>query len=382
MSFRLARRARHRNARGDGKGKGGLRGLFGAKAPEAAELAERIGKLAPRVFGRSAVTVKPGRVLVRLHPDAPAVTIQITPEAELEITAETLRLGPGYHVHVLGKLAPILEELELGWVADPDDPGDQLFAIQEAMAEHVAEQLAAGAREFGMPKAHPTFVLEAAVLTPLGPRDAAWRAAVIQDPLHCADAFPWWDSGKGSEPRSRALLALWHRAPPREPLDDDERELFARIDEDLEAAQQAGATIPDLAERARIGYRHHAVWTGRDAWTMALPGTFVAHHEADSDRWWATDRERVVELLVYEIPDKSSEALLAIAPAATTVLATEVSGTRHARADATTASGIHSVIGIVADAPHVAILTCRSEHADPAWALALWRSLRVSSASR
>jgi hypothetical protein len=34
------------------------------------------------------------------------------------------------------------------------------------------------------------------------------------------------------------------------------------------------------------------------------------------------------------------------------------------------------VHGLVAQAPHVAILTCKGKRSDEAWALATWRSLR------
>jgi hypothetical protein len=37
---------------------------------------------------------------------------------------------------------------------------------------------------------------------------------------------------------------------------------------------------------------------------------------------------------------------------------------------------VRVVVGLVIDAPHVAIVTCKVAPADEAWALATWRSLR------
>ncbi len=68
--------------------------------------------------------------------------------------------------------------------------------------------------------------------------------------------------------------------------------------------------------------------------------------------------------------------MLAVAPAVHPVVEELHDGTRHGRVEVHEESGVRVVIGLVADAPHVAILTCKDAIGDAAWALAAWRSLR------
>ena len=53
-------------------------------------------------------------------------------------------------------------------------------------------------------------------------------------------------------------------------------------------------------------------------------------------------------------------------------------GDRRGRAEAYDTDGVHVVHGLVASAPHVAILTCKGAERDQPWALATWRSLRLA----
>src|SRR5262249_31304200 len=145
-----------------------------------------------------------------LHPAAPAVVITLEPDGELIVAGETWRVGPGYHLAAIDRIAKVLDELEYGWTDEIDRA-----RVPLEMATWPAEQLRGGKRVLGLDHA---FRIDAAVLTPLGPRDAAWRDAVIADPMRAADAFAWW---KPETPAaySRALLAMWHVVAWREPLD-------------------------------------------------------------------------------------------------------------------------------------------------------------------
>ena len=277
--------------------RGGLRALLG-KAPDAREVGERLVRLAPRLFKRAVIDATPKRVTLALHPAAPPVRIVVTREGDLEITADTFALGPGYHAHVLARLEPMLEELEYEW--EREAPGE----VAQAMAERVAHALAAGETRIAMP-ADRTFTIDCAVQTAMGPRDAAWRDAVIRDPLRAADAFPWWAAGPGREELSCALHALWHEVPWREPLDDAERAVMERVIVDLRAARKADPALDlpyaEWAElldhlgedsdkiRARagdrpstIGYRRHPMEVElADGWTITLHGAFVGRWEDD-----------------------------------------------------------------------------------------------------
>src|SRR5207244_3926615 len=114
---------------------------------------------------------------------------------------------------------------------------------RSAMCAHLAHELAAGTTRFGVPAGLHFVIDGAAVLTAVGPRDAAWRDAVIADPAKGADAFAWVDAGPGELERSRALLAMWLEVPWREPLDAEERALMVSVDRDLKAARKADRAL-------------------------------------------------------------------------------------------------------------------------------------------
>jgi hypothetical protein len=227
---------------------------------------------------------------------------------------------------------------------------------------------------------------------------------VLADPLHAADAFAWWQPGPGREALSRALLAMWHEVPWREPLDDDEVELMKEVERDLRAAHRddaqlelpwpewstllaylgkTSARVEDIRTRAgdrapTIGYRRYDIdveLTG--GWVARLPGAFVGTWQDDGARYWATDGARSVEFTSLTADDDlTSEALLAVAAPRHPVIEQLSESGRVGRAEVYDEDHVRIVIGLVAAAPHVAILTCKGKPADQAWALAMWRGLR------
>lgn len=384
MAFGIDRIARSRKA------KSGLKSLFG-KAPDAKEVGERLVRLAKRMFKSEVADASAKRITLALHPAAPPVRIAVLPDGDLEVKAVTSTVGPGYHADVTRRLGPLLDELEYVWASDEEPARD-------AMLTWLAGELAAGTRLIGMPER--VFQIDAPVLTPLGPRDRAWIEAVIADPSHGADAFAWVKEGPGQLERSRALLAMWHEVPWREPLDDAERNLLERVDNDLAAAHKAGLDVPwaewaelrvlrgedvdaELRERAgdtepAIGYRRHPMEVELSGgWTIELGGAFVGHWEDEDARWWATDGDRVVEFSSLTAGDETDSAkLLAVAPERHAVIERLAEPARCGRAEAYDDDGVHVVHGLMAAAPNVAIMTCKGAPDDEAWALATWRSLR------
>ncbi|MGE0398571.1 MAG: hypothetical protein AB7T06_17830, partial [Kofleriaceae bacterium] len=112
------------------------------------------------------------------------------------------------------------------------------------------------------------------------------------------------------------------------------------------------------------------------AWTLELPGSFVGSFE--DERYIATDGDRLVELSTLTAGgEHDAQTLLDIAPAKHEVIAQITEEARRGRAEAYVDEDVHILHGLVAVAPEVAILTCKSTQADRAWALAAWQSLRV-----
>lgn len=388
VGFGIDARARSR------KGSGWFR-----KAPDAREVGERLTRLARRALGEAAVRVDRTGIDIALDRRVPVARLSVEDDATLRLVGETAPLGPGYHCELAARCAPLLEEVDYVW-SEPVELG----AVQRAMCAWLARELAAPAQVcFGVP---PTrrFRIDAPLLSPLGPRDAAWCAGVRADPSRAADVFPWWTQSRGAHARSRAMTALWLEVPWREPLDDGERSVMKRVDDDLRAARDADPELPlpwrawkellahlgiededveahvaKAPPEAPIGYRRHDLDVELSgSWTVTLPGSMAGNWEDDGARYWATDGDRVVEFTSFtDDGSRTSEQLLAMAPEQHAVIARRHDGDVLGRAEAYDDGEVHVVVGLVASAPNVGILTCKG--ADDTWALATWRSLRSRS---
>ncbi|HEY4240935.1 MAG TPA: hypothetical protein VGM88_14025 [Kofleriaceae bacterium] len=389
----LRRRAHSRKA------KGGLRAILG-KAPSAAEVGQRLAWLARRAWKKDVTDLSTTSCTLQFVAGASPVRVTVLPDGDLEVRASTHALGPGYAAYVLARMAPVLEELEFVWA--PDDEGDGKAAALAWLVERLRE----GADDpdaqvlVGMP-AERVFLVDAPVLTALGPRDAAWRDAVLANPAKGADAFPWFEGGAGTEARAKALLAMWHELPWREPLDEDERAQMTEVDALLATAAKAKLPLPygawaelvellgdgDRAEVLRakaapgeppIGYRRFDMEVGlADGWSMTLGGGFVGVW--DGDRYLATDGARSIEFTSFATTQGNSEALIAVAQEQYPVIERISDGPRAGRAEAYDQARFRVVHGLMAVAPHVAILTCRGDVRDEPWMLETWRSLRCES---
>jgi hypothetical protein len=74
--------------------------------------------------------------------------------------------------------------------------------------------------------------------------------------------------------------------------------------------------------------------------------------------------------------ETDSDKLLAVAPEAHPVVERISTGDLRGRAETFVDDDVHVLIGLVAQAPHVGILTCKSNAADDTWARTMWKSLR------
>ena len=365
MGFPFELRAKSR------KGKGLFR-----KGPDPREVTERFGRLLRRMYKDAVV----GKKLVINNV---GVAMTVTDEAELVATGDAWQ-GPGFVADVVAKLAPILDELDYVWV----EPFE-LTVWQTKLRNQLAEQLREGSTRFGLP-AGRKFRIDAPVLTALGPRDAGWSTY--------EDAFPWWETGAGRQSLARALVAMWLEVPWREPLDGDERELMKQVDEDLRAAHEAKLAVPwdawkellahlgiedeEVEEHARgkstFGYRRYPLDVELSGgWHVTMPGAMVGHWEDDGARYWATDGDYMIEFSSLTAEGETdSDKLLAVAPEAHPVVERISTGELRGRAETFVDGDVHVLIGLVAEAPHVGILTCKSNTADDTWARTMWKSLR------
>ena len=384
MEFGFERRASPRKA------KSRLRSLLG-RPPDGKETRERLGRLLPRLWRGAQVSVR--RIVVEVHPFAPPLRFEVEPDGVIVVRGDAGNVGPAYHDEVNARMAPVLDALDYGWDGPAPDPRRDALAW-------LAGELRRGARRIGM-LSQRQFLVDAAVLTALGPRDAAWREAVLADPAAGRDAFAWWERGPGELERSRALLAMWHEVPWRAPLDAAERAVMTQVDADLRAARAAAPALalpyaewaalvghlgdPERAHElgrratgpATIGYRRFAMEVRLDAgWSITLPGAFIGAWQDGGARYVATDGARVVEVTHLETSEPDSATLLDATPARHPVIELAVTGGRHARAEAYDEGDAHVVHGLVAVAPHAATVTCTGAASDEAWALATWRSLR------
>ncbi len=351
---------------------------------------------------------------------ATTARLVVMPDAELHVHVDASALGPGYVAHLVEKLAPILDELEFGW-AEPFDLAATQASLCAALADELrADDAGSDARavlahvKIGLP-AERRFRVDAPVLTALGPRDAQWRDAVLADPMHARDAFAWWDAGPGREERARALLAMSFEVPWREPLDKNERELMEHVDEDLRAARKADPSLAlpyaewkellmhlgiedeDVNEKVAaasaspasastlaagtssgllLGYRRFDLEVElQGGWHIVMPGSLVGRWDDDGAKYWATDGDRAIEFSSLTAPEEPDSAkLLAVAPEHHEVIERLVDGDRHGRAEAFDDSGTPILVGLMCQAPHVGILTCKGGTRE--WALATWRSVR------
>ena len=298
-------------------------------------------------------------VLVSLHPAAAPAELRLGASGRVRVCATTTPAGPGYHAYLCDLLRQFADEFEVTWDTDACDDPTGYFADRDRTAVEVhfrgwlgtacAGLLHHGGRgplSLGLPAAHG-LTYPAEVLTPLGPRDRDWLAAVVADPQRGCDFFAWWDPKLDAAfYRNRALCRLWCDFPWRPPLTDAEGELADQVANDLATAYKLDPaaelpwrewlevlaaieddeeeytvtpTDPSLVEAVtqrswegdpsapRVGYRRHPVRVQLcGGWSVEVPGDFA--REWDGERTWTGwNRSRTVwfHALGFHKPDGS-----------------------------------------------------------------------------
>jgi len=275
-------------------------------------------------------------LLVEFHPAATPVELRLGGTGRVRANAVTTPAGPGYHIHLCERMRQFAKEFEIAWDEDAcQDPTGYFTTTDRQTCEaHFLQWLATiGGAAKDRTGPEPTFIgLPTAlgftgpgeVLTPLGPRDRAWLAALDADPNLGRDFYPWWKPDPDAEfYRNRALVRLWCEFPWRPPLTEDEGELTDQIANDLATAykldpagelpwrewievldaienDEDGHTVNPTDEALKeavtqrafeaeadepIGYRRRPVRLAlSNGWSIEIPGDFT--HGWDDERTW------------------------------------------------------------------------------------------------
>jgi len=284
---------------------------------------------------------------VELHPAAPPLVMTASDTGRVAVTAATETVGPGYHRFVGRLLERMGTDLALTWERGGDERRDPLTdATATTFADRpVAERgylawlgrslMDARARRsapdrpiaLGLP-GDVRFQVEGAILTALGPRDAAWLDVAVTDTRIATDVTPWWaDATDGQYLLNRALCLMWTEVRWRTPALNEERLLLDEIhrllskaypnDPTLAYPWRAWAELVDHAsnedpmatqvrnraatadeDERTIGYRRAPVTIRHEGWALEIPGSFAEHRTAEE--WWGGGAGRNITLAAVQ----------------------------------------------------------------------------------
>jgi len=255
----------------------------------------------------------------------------------VDALAETTAAGPGYHRFVGRVLERLGLELSIAWTRD--DATGLTFGARTAVEQSYLAWLgptlsraraAVAAGRPGVPVGLPTdtrYTVDGAILTALGPRDAAWLDAAIADPRIAVDITPWWaDATDARYLLNRALCLLWREVRWRAPAVEGEGRILDEVHRLLSRAFPLEPGLPypwaawqevarlrgiddhmarQVAERASrqepaapIGYRRAPVVVSHAGWALEIPGSFAERRS--EDEWWAGGVGRTITLAAVE----------------------------------------------------------------------------------
>ncbi len=306
-------------------------------------------------------------IAVGLHPAAPEVTFTADDLGRVEARGVVSYVGAGYETFVRRLLERIGEELEIAWGGDvagepaarpgssasesPAESAAAIAAARRARAER--DQLTWLGLALGSARASVRrgargihlgidpgirFESDAAIVTPLGPRDEEWLERAADDPRVAVEICPWWfDATDARYLVNRALCLMWTLIRWRAPVDDTERSV---IDETLGLLHRAYPLEPSLAfpwhewnellglrgsqtvmtrpdamgrqvaGRAAalpapalpIGYRRRNVTIVQGGWGLTVPGSW-ADRRTDEE-WSGGDGGRRITIAATETGDE------------------------------------------------------------------------------
>jgi len=363
------------------------------------------------------------QLFINLHPAAPDLLFEASDAGTVTVRADTSPVGPGYHRFVGRVLERLGLELSITWKRD--DPADVTFGDRAAV-EHaylawlgpalVTARTAARIGEHGVHVGMPAgtrYASEAAIVSVLGPRDAAWLDAAVTDPRVAVDITPWWaDATDARYLLNRALCLMWLEVRWRPPVVDGEAATLDEVHRLLSRAfpldpalhypwhgwnELVGyrGTVDGMArqvtERAGgspapddpIGYRRHPVTISHEGWALEVPGSFAERRTAEE--WWGGGSGRSITLAAVATgtasgPLSAQAFLDQVAGHLGADALTHREGAVLGRARMTTDSSSGVEVGVVEGYAAVtgsgaAIRILFDDAEDWRWALDTWRAL-------
>ena len=321
----------------------GARIVADAEAWLRAEYPDVVRPLTPRTLDDGATELR-----LAAHPAAPPVVLVARDDATVTIRAETENAGPGYHTFVARLVERLGEAGAIAWTVPEsgpapgpgseaaDAPAAPRAVVERAHLAWLGTTLAAArqARRRGASAIHvgmlpgTRYSADAALLTPLGPRDDEWIERALADPHVALDAVPWWaDATDARYLLNAALCLMWTQVRWRQPVTPDERAVFddvARLlwralplDQSLSypwrewlelldlrgiddpAARQVALRAASVPEDVPlIGYRREPVTIVHAGWVLEVPGSFT--EQRTDDEWSGAAGGRSVTLAATE----------------------------------------------------------------------------------
>ncbi len=361
------------------------------------------------------------RLLVSIHRAAPPVVIFALESGRVDVTAETIAAGPGYHRFVGRVLERLGPALAIAWPDAADDPEaatafsdrattEQTYLAwlnQELVDARARRRSTGGLQYLGTP-AGVTYAVNGAIATGLGPRDDAWLDAAIADPRVAIEITPWWtDATDARYYLNQALTLMWLDVPWRQPVFDGEAELLDEVHRLLSRAYPLDPRLPypwsawaelvglrgiddtmarqavERAEREEtplIGYKRLPVRISHAGWVLEdIPGSF-AERRTDEE-WWGGGPGRSITLAALDTGAMRAEAFLDqvaadLGPDVLHHRAGEVVGRGRLTSDASSGVEVGVLEGYSAVAGSGAVI--RIVFDDPGdwqWALDTWKGL-------
>jgi hypothetical protein len=393
----------------------GVRSLF-SKAPKTSESLDRAARLLRRKFP-TRVALAGDELRLELHPAVAPVTLCSAGDGELLVRAPAAALGPGYVRYVVALLDEILDEIDYVWHADASFAGSRdAAALEQQFLDWLQGQLRAvrhggASRQLAMPQ-RPRYDVEAALLTPTGPRSLQWCEAVLADGAAGRDFWLLWEPATAATlAQARGLWLLWMEVPWRLPMGDLEQGLLEQAHRELGAALRLGPELelpwaewaelvdyldlddevtPTVRERGlaldpAIGYRRYPAFFDLTAdWSVRLTPNFADSWQHEGSSMVATDGDRSIRCSCAEADEDDPARILAKIPMRGEVVARLEEGSYQGRVEGKDddVNGVRILTAIMTTARSAAVITMVLRHGDDEWGIETWRTLRREPAQR